>query len=508
MSLDALDVDSLLRALSYLGVQGLARTACGNRLGAVAAHEAQQRPVLLVLKGSPDEVARDIREKLRARPTLAFLQYSSDAFTHEDRGAEMLQFVRKRLPRDTKVLGAQTDSLQCALFRDQAAKAGTVLEVCSGEDGQNQIALLLATLPEAAARVYHVRSASFNSNGNLDGIESSSDGSGIGSEEPEDEESEMDEEDVSDAFGPRASWDEVGGDQAQDGLVEPSGIVGVPRPETGNEREGAAIEGATPLAQAANWLSSLPASAEQEAPLEPRPARAQAASDDASLQQDGSDPLAELLALDPPPQVIVVHLAGRMRNLVQQLQAAYPQAAVIGGVVMGEEVLTSSRGLASAGNGVGVMAIMGNAPIFTMTSPFSGNSRSAQEDVRRKLLRAQELATAKEREILGTLLFTCAGRGHRMFGREANDAILFQERFPLAPLLGYYAGGEIGPKAHKDGSPDAEDEFLTGNACEQGFTAVFGFFLVPRKHIPSLQFHRAVLHGEVREAFKEIQCVL
>ena len=30
----------------------------------------------------------------------------------------------------------------------------------------------------------------------------------------------------------------------------------------------------------------------------------------------------------------------------------------------------------------------------------------------------------------------------------------------------------------------------------QGFTAVFGLFLVPSKHMPSAAFQRAMLHGE------------
>ena len=33
----------------------------------------------------------------------------------------------------------------------------------------------------------------------------------------------------------------------------------------------------------------------------------------------------------------------------------------------------------------------------------------------------------------------------------------------------------------------------------QGFTAVFGFFLVPSKHMPSAAFQRAMLHGEAQK---------
>merc|ERR1719198_1372067 len=115
--------------------------------------------------------------------------------------------------------------------------------------------------------------------------------------------------------------------------------------------------------------------------------------------------------------------------------------------------MINSKTRASAGPGIGILAITGNAPLFALTSAFTGSSRGAREDVRYKMQLAQDLASQDQQRILGALLFTCNGRGRQMFNHDANDARLFQAHFPLAPLLGYYAGGEIGPCAADDDGP-------------------------------------------------------
>eukprot|EP00406_Dinophysis_acuminata_P046597 CAMPEP_0179322580 /NCGR_PEP_ID=MMETSP0797-20121207/59250_1 /TAXON_ID=47934 /ORGANISM="Dinophysis acuminata, Strain DAEP01" /LENGTH=162 /DNA_ID=CAMNT_0021034339 /DNA_START=30 /DNA_END=515 /DNA_ORIENTATION=- len=154
MSFCDLDVDSWLLALSFMSAQSLARMACSSRMGAIASHEAQQHPSLLVLKGTLAEVARDMREQLASRPTMAFLQYCSDGL---HRGGEMLDFLSRRLPPETSVLGASTESLQCAVgSRCPGKPGGTVLQV-SDHDAPDQVGLLLATLPEARAHVFHIR---------------------------------------------------------------------------------------------------------------------------------------------------------------------------------------------------------------------------------------------------------------------------------------------------------------------------------------------------------------
>ena len=81
-------------------------------------------------------------------------------------------------------------------------------------------------------------------------------------------------------------------------------------------------------------------------------------------------------------------------------------------------------------------------------------------------------------EILGAIMFSCAGRGPHagMFITESMaDVKRFASVFPNVPCLGFYADGEIGPLA----LAGRQSVFQQGNACVQGFTAVFALFIVP-----------------------------
>eukprot|EP00929_Paragymnodinium_shiwhaense_P079378 TRINITY_DN41312_c0_g1_i1.p1 TRINITY_DN41312_c0_g1~~TRINITY_DN41312_c0_g1_i1.p1 ORF type:complete len:500 (+),score=129.77 TRINITY_DN41312_c0_g1_i1:57-1502(+) len=479
MSFDALDVDSLLLTLSSLNVQSLARVACSSRLGAVAAHEAQQKPSLLVLKGRPDAVGKALREKLASTPTLAFLQYGQG--DDGDRGQDMLDWLRKRLPGTTTVLGAQTDSVQCAVFPDdRPMKQGTDLLVDNYRGNREDIAVLLATLPEANAHTFHLlKNKSYRYDDSEDDDEDFE-------EEEDDDESSPAEEAVA---SPAESPAQVG----------PSLVEAAPQKAAGAGYAAAAAA----VEQNASWLSSLVGQPSTEQVAE-------AATEKKEEEASDAQTLAALMALKPAPQVIVMHYAcGPSPKLLEKIQTKFPNCALIGGVVMGGEVVMRQGGKgrgggrSSVGQGVGLLAITGNAPLFAMTSPFQGNVKHAISDVQKKMARAKELALAEERKILGALLITCNGRGLRMFGKDASDARLFQEQFPHAQLLGYYAGGEIGPEV-EDGKEE-HSSFMKGNAAFQGFTAVYGFFLVPSKHAPSLQFVQAVLHGDVKDAFDQLR---
>ena len=84
-------------------------------------------------------------------------------------------------------------------------------------------------------------------------------------------------------------------------------------------------------------------------------------------------------------------------------------------------------------------------------------------------------------EILGAIMFSCNGRGPHagMFITDSMaDAKRFANVFPNVPCLGFYAGGEIGPLA----LAGRQSVFQQGNACVQGFTAVFALFIVPSFH--------------------------
>jgi small ligand-binding sensory domain FIST len=63
----------------------------------------------------------------------------------------------------------------------------------------------------------------------------------------------------------------------------------------------------------------------------------------------------------------------------------------------------------------------------------------------------------------GALLFTCNGRGRRMFGVADHDASTIEELLPGIPLAGFFAAGEIGP--------------IGGRNALHGFTASMALFI-------------------------------
>lgn len=82
-------------------------------------------------------------------------------------------------------------------------------------------------------------------------------------------------------------------------------------------------------------------------------------------------------------------------------------------------------------------------------------------------------------QVLGAVMFSCNGRGPEagtLITEEMADAKRFSKVFPNVPCLGFYAGGEIGPLA----LAGRQSVFQKGNACVQGFTAVFALFIVPK----------------------------
>lgn len=87
------------------------------------------------------------------------------------------------------------------------------------------------------------------------------------------------------------------------------------------------------------------------------------------------------------------------------------------------------------------------------------DSASADDDLR------ELLAQERNRGAAAGLLFTCNGRGSRLFGGPDHDAAAIADAFGPIPLAGLHAAGELGPVAGKN--------FL------HGFTASAVFFDEP-----------------------------
>jgi small ligand-binding sensory domain FIST len=90
------------------------------------------------------------------------------------------------------------------------------------------------------------------------------------------------------------------------------------------------------------------------------------------------------------------------------------------------------------------------------------DARTADEDLRELLRAAQE---KRKSAATGALLFTCNGRGTRMFDVANHDAGVLSELLGELPLAGFFAQGEIGPIGGKN--------FL------HGFTASAALFSSP-----------------------------
>ena len=102
-----------------------------------------------------------------------------------------------------------------------------------------------------------------------------------------------------------------------------------------------------------------------------------------------------------------------------------------------------SAGLSSASE----LHVLG--ALVSSVSPDRWNAATADEDLRTLLEREAEPAA-------GALLFTCNGRGSRLFSVPDHDASLVSRKLGGLPLAGFNCAGEIGPiggKNFRTGSP-------------------------------------------------------
>jgi small ligand-binding sensory domain FIST len=92
------------------------------------------------------------------------------------------------------------------------------------------------------------------------------------------------------------------------------------------------------------------------------------------------------------------------------------------------------------------------------TVQFQARDASSADEDLAQLLEAQRAKPPAA----GGLLFTCNGRGTRMFETPGHDAAAAQQAMPETPVAGFFAAGEIGPVA--------------GRNWVHGYTASFALF--------------------------------
>ena len=133
----------------------------------------------------------------------------------------------------------------------------------------------------------------------------------------------------------------------------------------------------------------------------------------------------------------------------------------------------------------GSIVVDGDTEGKTFLQIFALDAETSQNDIKKRLGRALERHAAQSRHAIGALLFTCGGRGSRLYGDIGVEAGLFQHLLPGRGMSGFYGMGEIGPRAMTGGTlgsarvgDDSGDAADCARSCAKimGFTAVFGVF--------------------------------
>ncbi len=101
------------------------------------------------------------------------------------------------------------------------------------------------------------------------------------------------------------------------------------------------------------------------------------------------------------------------------------------------------RGLVGADPDSGTIAVGDEVQVGQTVQFHIRDAQSADEDLRRIL--EQETATLGGRRAAGALLFTCNGRGSRMFSQPDHDAGLLAKMLGQIPAAGFFCAGELGP---------------------------------------------------------------
>ncbi len=119
------------------------------------------------------------------------------------------------------------------------------------------------------------------------------------------------------------------------------------------------------------------------------------------------------------------------------------------------------RNLLGADERTGALAVGAGLRPMQVVQFVLRDARTAEEDLRRMLERHRRTEASAARPA-GALLFSCLGRGARLFGRADHDTSLFEEKLGPAPLGGFFCSGEIGP--------------VGGTTFLHGYTSAFALF--------------------------------
>ncbi len=192
------------------------------------------------------------------------------------------------------------------------------------------------------------------------------------------------------------------------------------------------------------------------------------------IVSQGCRPIGDPYIVTGADGAVITELGGRpplqrLRAIVEELPSHDQQLVSHGlqmGIVVDERLAAPGqgdfliRGLLGADPATGAIEI-GEAIEVGETVQFQvRDAAGAAKDLR---LTVERAAAELPGRPVGALLFTCNGRGRRMFGVADHDASTIQELLRGIPLAGFFAAGEIGP--------------IAGRNALHGFTASMALFV-------------------------------
>lgn len=151
---------------------------------------------------------------------------------------------------------------------------------------------------------------------------------------------------------------------------------------------------------------------------------------------------------------LILELGGRpiLEQLSEQLDLLSPYERTLArnlliGVAIDATKRTHQHGDFLVRNVLGINQERGGLAITDSVRPGTTvqfhlrDAEAASEDLDLVLQRAIDDGSAPG----GALIFSCNGRGQRLFSTPHHDAVHFQRTFSSLPLAGFFAAGELGP---------------------------------------------------------------
>lgn len=513
--------DVIVAAFDLLGAQDLAASGVASRLLFLLVTEVQRRPTLVTEVGTPSEVLKALGGRLMATPTMG-LVFGTSAL-----GDDVLGLLSRRLPVGCDVVGAVSGELQalvpaCAADAEGRRAAGRGATVLRSERSSDRVALMLGSFPEAVTHAFHMPVEKCVEISNAAGDAAASallQRHGL----PAGEEwktilvlvsagslyshgsARVNLERILKAFQHgRPGTAIIGG-------IAPSQLLilsrGRARLESGGV-VGLALKGDVPLtALVSRGCTPL------SPPLRVRGARVEAAAEGSLAVGGPSLHIPELVTeAGESVQPVSAAVAAQHKTQGGGVFAGLRPSASGGGYVLSQ--LSPSSFDRSAG---AMILDLESSLVPPLESPgraddyevrfFALDADECRKDVERLLGYVRQESDARGEQTLGAVLFTCGGRGARFFGDNFVDARRFQACHPGVPLVGFWAGGEIGPQALAEATP--AQATCVGRVALQGFTAVFGIFrapaAAPKTMLLELEDERVPV--EVGRVFADLACL-